>query len=189
MFAYNRAIKISTGTSRKSVSWQQQELSWEDFVGRLSRPVRTSETYAQYRDMPKARQDAIKDIGGFVGGELTGEARRNGNAGPRHLITLDADHIAPGGTAAILAAVDALGCAYVVYSTRKHEPAAPRLRIIFPMDQPCTADEYEPIARKVASFLGMQIFDPTTFEAIRLMYWPGCSVDSEYVFLYGDKPF
>lgn len=189
MFVYNRAIKISTGTSRKSVSWQQQKLTWEDFVGRLSRPVRTSETYAQYRDMPKARQDAIKDIGGFVGGELTGEARRNGNAGPRHLITLDADHIAPGGTAAILAAVDALGCAYVVYSTRKHEPAAPRLRIIFPMDQPCTADEYEPIARKVASFLGMQIFDPTTFEAVRLMYWPGCSMDSEYVFLYGDKPF
>ena len=42
-------------------------------------------------------------------------------------------------------------CAYAVYSTRKHEGAAPRLRIILPLDEPCTADEYEPIARKAAT--------------------------------------
>lgn len=31
--------------------------------------------------------------------------------------------------------------------------------------------------------------DPTTFEASRLMYWPACSRDSNYVFASGDKPF
>lgn len=189
MFTYDRVVRISTGSSRKSLSWQQQELLWSAFVRRLSEPVRTSESYQEYRGFPKARQDALKDIGGFVGGELLGEARRNQNAGPRHLVTLDADNIPPGGTAAVLSAVDALGCAYAVYSTRKHEPAAPRLRIIFPLDEACMAEEYEPIARKTASFLGMGMFDPTTFEPIRMMYWPGCSRDSEYVFLYGDKPF
>lgn len=189
MFTYDRALRISTGTSRKSMSWQQQEILWSDFVWRLSRPVRTRESYAEYRSLPKAEQDRLKDIGGYVGGELSGEARRNGNAGPRHLVTLDADSISPGGTQAVLAAVEALGCAYAVYSTRKHEPAAPRLRILLPLDEPCTAEEYEPIARKAAAFLGMGMFDPTTFEPVRLMYWPGCSRDSEYLFLYGDKPF
>ena len=189
MFQNDRKIKISIGTSRRCLQWSQQELLWSQFVQKLSSPVRTTESYAEYRGYTKSKQDAIKDIGGFVGGSLKDGKRRNGHAGERHLVTLDADTIQPGGTLAVINAVDALGCAYVIYSTRKHEGAAPRLRIIFPLDVPCTADEYEPIARKTASFLDMGIFDPTTFEAVRLMYWPSASADSEYVFIYGDKPF
>ncbi len=189
MFINDRTIRISIGTSRKSMSWQQQELWWSDFVRRVSMPVRTQESYAEYRNLSKSGQDRLKDIGGFVGGELLGETRRSQNAGPRHLVTLDADSIQAGGTQGVLTALESLGCAYVVYSTRKHEPVAPRLRIIFPLDEPCSVEEYEPIARKAASFLGMSLFDPTTFEPVRLMYWPGCSRDSEYVFFYGDKPF
>lgn len=189
MFVNDRQIKIAVGTSRKATSWHLQEMLWSQFVQRVSRPERTQESFAEYKGLSKAQQDNLKDVGGFVGGILKGEARRNGNAGDRYLITLDADSIVPGGTQGIINAVDALGCAYVIYSTRKHESAAPRLRIILPLDVPCTADEYEPIARKTAAFLGMQIFDPTTFEPVRLMYWPSCCIDGEFVFLYGDKPF
>ena len=138
------------------------------------------------KSLPRAEQDKIKDIGGFVGGVLKGQRRKNENAGERYLITLDADTIEPGGTQRVLNAVSALGCIYAVYSTRKHEGAAPRLRIILPLDEPCSPDEYEPIARKAAGFIGMQIFDPTTFEPVRLMYWPGYSRDSEYVFAHED---
>ena len=185
----DKRIKISTGSSRKATSWHQQELLWSEFVNKLSRPERTSETLAEYKAYTKARQDDLKDVGGYVGGILKGERRRNENAGERFLVTLDADNIIPGGTQAVINAVDGLGCAYAIYSTRKHEGGAPRLRIIVPLDRECSADEYEPIARKLAAFLGIQIFDPTTFEPVRLMYWPSCSMDSEYVFLYGDRPF
>lgn len=185
----DRLIKISTGTSKKAVAWTVQEMYWSEFIRRLSQPVRTQETFAQYKSLPKAEQEVLKDIGGFVGGALKGPRRKNENAGERHLVTLDADTIEPGGTQKVLNTVSSLGCAYAVYSTRKHEGAAPRLRIIVPLDEPCPAEEYEPIARKLASFIGMQIFDPTTFEPVRLMYWPGCSRDSEYVFTYEDKPF
>ena len=164
-------------------------LSWSDFLQRLSMPVRTQESFEQYKSLPKTEQDKLKDIGGFVGGTLKGQRRKNENAGERHLITLDADTIEPGGTQKVLDTVSALGCAYAIYSTRKHEGAAPRLRIIIPLDEPCSADEYEPIARRTASFIGMEIFDPTTFEPVRLMYWPSCSRDSQYIFLYEDKPF
>lgn len=185
----DRLIKISTGTSKKAVVWTVQEMYWSEFIRRLSQPVRTQEAFAQYKSLPKADQEVLKDIGGFVGGMLKGPRRKNENAGERHLITLDADTIEPGGTQKVLNIVSSLGCAYAIYSTRKHEGAAPRLRIIVPLDAPCLAEEYEPIARKLASLIGMQIFDPTTFEPVRLMYWPGCSRDSEYVFTYEDKPF
>lgn len=185
----NRRIKITTGTSRKSLTWIGQELYWSDFITKLSQPIRTEETLQDYKNLSKPEQDRLKDVGGFVGGVLTGQRRKNENGGERHLITLDADTIEPGGAQQVLNRVSGLGCAYTVYSTRKHEGAAPRLRIIVPLDEPCSAEEYEPIARRLASYIGMQIFDPTTFEAVRLMYWPSCSVDSEYLFCYEDKPF
>lgn len=186
---YDRKIKIAVGNSRKAVSWTVQEVSWSGLVAKLSQPVRTQESFAEYKALPKPVQDDLKDAGGFVGGTLSGPRRRKGAAGERHLVTLDADSILAGGTQGVLNAVSGLGCAYAVYSTRKHEGAAPRLRIVVPLDEPCTAEEYEPIARRLAAFIGMQIFDPTTFESVRLMYWPSCSRDSEFVFLYEDKPF
>ncbi|NBH82867.1 virulence-associated protein E [bacterium C-53] len=189
MMQNDRIIKITTGSSRKSLTWNGQEMYWSDFLQKLSQPLRTQESFEQYKALPKSEQDKLKDIGGYVGGVLKGPRRKNENAGDRYLITLDADTIEPGGTQKVLNTLAALGCAYAVYSTRKHEGAAPRLRVIIPLNEPCTADEYEPIARKAASFIGMQIFDPTTFEPVRLMYWPSCSKDSQYIFLYEDKPF
>lgn len=64
---------------------------------------------------------------------------------------------------------DGLGCAAAVYSTRKHSGYAPRLRVIIPIDRTGSADEYEPAARKLASLIGIEFCDPTTFEASRLM--------------------
>jgi putative DNA primase/helicase len=58
-----------------------------------------------------------------------------------------------------------------------------------PLNRTASADEYEPIARKLAQIIGIELCDPTTFEASRLMYWPSCSIDSKYVYAYGDKPF
>lgn len=39
----------------------------------------------------------------------------------------------------------------------------------------------------MAVCIGIEFADPTTFEATRLMYWPSCCKDSEYVFTFGDK--
>lgn len=186
---YDKLITISAAGSRFATQWASQEMLWSAFTERLKTPIRTPETLTEYKSYSKPKQDGIKDVGGFVGGSLRDGLRRNGHAGERHLVTLDADNIAPGETEGVLQAVRCLGCAYAVYSTRKHEGAAPRLRIILPLDAPCTAEEYEPIARKIASCIGIGIFDPTTFEPVRLMYWPSCSTDSVYVFEAGDRPF
>ena len=88
----------------------------------------------------------------------------------RDVITLDLDNIGPGETDDVLKTIEALGCGYCVYSTRKHQPSAPRLRVLLPLDRTCTADEYEPCARRMAEWIGLDMADPTTFEASRLMY-------------------
>ena len=43
--------------------------------------------------------------------------------------------------------------------------AIAKLRIIIPTDRTITVDEYEPIARKVAAMIGIEMADPTTFQA------------------------
>ena len=143
----------------------------------------------QYLAMSKAQQAELKDVGGFVGGTFLGNRRKPEYAEGRDLLTLDLDNIPAGQTDDILRRVDGLGCAAVVYSTRKHTGYAPRLRVIIPVDRTATADEYEPAARKLASLIGIEFCDPTTFEVNRLMYWPSCSADAQYICEVYDKPF
>jgi predicted P-loop ATPase len=162
---------------------------WSEFVERLKTPVRSIETLDQYLSYPKAKQDELKDVGGFVGGTFTGDRRKADQLEGRDLITLDMDTIPAGQTDDVLRRVSGLGCAAAVYSTRKHSGYAPRLRIVVPLDQTATADEYEPAARKMAALIGIEFCDPTTFEAVRLMYWPSCSSDSQYIYEVYDNPF
>ena len=185
----DRQITISAGASRRATIWKAQTLLLSELYDRLRVPARGTETLAEYLSMKKGQQDDLKDVGGFIGGSLNGPRRKANNVVGRDLVTLDLDAIPAGGTDDILRRVEGLGCGYCVYSTRKHQPAAPRLRILLPLDRTVTADEYEPIARRLAEIIGLEFADPTTFEASRLMYWPSCSADSQYVYYVGDKGF
>jgi putative DNA primase/helicase len=185
---FDKQITISAAGSRKATQWPAQTLYWSDLVERLRTAVRGTETLAEYLRLPKPQQDELKDVGGFVAGTLAGNRRKDSNVTGRDVITLDLDNIPAGGTADTLRRLEGLGCAYAVYSTRKHEEGKPRLRVLAPLSRTATADEYEPLARKLASIIGMSLADPTTFQASRLMYWPSCSSDSRYVFQFADKP-
>ncbi len=185
---YDRKINISAGTNRRSTLWSAQTLLVSELWDKLKTPARGTETLAEYMSLKKAQQDELKDIGGFMGGTLNGSRRKANNVVGRDIITLDLDNIPAGGTDDVLRRVEALGCGYCVYSTRKHQPAAPRLRVLFPLDRTVSAEEYEPVARKMGEYIGLEFADPTTFEVSRLMYWPSCCSDSQYVYLYADKP-
>ena len=185
---HDRQLNISVGTSRKDTSWKPQTISIGDLWDRLKSPARGVETLTQYLALKKAQQDDLKDVGGFVAGTLNGGHRKAGAVTGRDMVTLDFDTIPPYGTDGILHAIENMGCGFCVYSTRKHMPTAPRLRILIPLDRTVTADEYEPIARHIAAQIGIQMADPTTFQPSRLMYWPSCSADGEYIFKYKDAP-
>jgi putative DNA primase/helicase len=185
----DRKLTISAAGSRKATHWPAQTLYWSELVERLRTAVRGTETLTEYLKLPKSKQDELKDVGGFVAGTLAGNRRKANTVTGRDVITLDLDNIPANGTADALRRLEGLGCAYAVYSTRKHEEGKPRLRVLAPLNRTVTADEYEPLARKLAAIVGIELCDPTTFQATRLMYWPSCCSDSPYVFQYGDKPF
>ena len=184
----SRKLIISEANNRHSKQWVTTEITWSEFVDRLGKPKITAETLDEFLSYSKSKQDDIKDVGGFVGGKLKGNLRRSEAVESRSLITLDLDNLAYEDDTKIIKTLNGLGCAYVVYSTRKHQTTKPRIRVIFPLAEDVSADEYEPIARKVAEFIGLRYCDPTTFQAVRLMYWPSHSIDSDYVFTYADKP-
>lgn len=185
---HDRKITISVGTSRKAVNWQPQVLLLSELYEKLRVPARGVEPMSAYLALPKGKQDDLKDVGGFVGGTLNGPRRKAGAVAGRDILTLDLDNIPGGGTEDVIRRIEGLGCGYCIYSTRKHMPSAPRLRVILPMDRTATADEYEPCARRMAEYIGITLADPTTFEASRLMYWPSCCEDSEYIYTAQDKP-
>ena len=185
---YDRKITISAGNNRRAMSWLPQTMLISELWARLQTPARGTEPLAEYLNMKKVQQDDLKDVGGFMAGTLSGPRRKAGNVTGRDVITLDLDNIPSGGTDDVLRRVEALGCGYCIYSTRKHSPAAPRLRVLIPLDRTVSADEYEPLARKMAEYIGLELCDPTTFEVSRLMYWPSCCADSQYIYLWQDKP-
>ena len=169
---------IAVGRSRKDTRWHNTEYTWETFIEKLREPYRSHETTREYRAMSKADKAQVKDIGGFVGGALNGGRRKAENVRDRCLVTLDLDDA--GQDAWENAALWGWTCA--CYSTHSHTPEKPRLRMIFPLDRTVTVEEYEAIARKVAEYIGFEQLDVTSFEPSRLMYWPSCPSDGEYVF-------
>lgn len=185
---HDRPITISVGKSRKATQWEQKQISASDFYAMFSTPRRSSETLAEYLSMPKAQQDELKDVGGFVGGSLNGPRRKANNVTGRDVITLDFDNVPAEQTDTVIKKMEALRCSYCIYSTRKHKPSAPRLRVNVPTDRTVTPDEYVPLARLLAAQIGMEWADPTTFDVARLMYFPSCSADSEFVYRVVDNP-
>lgn len=190
MLINDRKITISAAGSRRATHWPTQQLFWSEFIDKLRTPARSAESLAEYLRMPKGQQDDLKDVGGYVAGEVIGGGRRKeASVIGRDVLTLDLDNIPQGQTQSTLLRLDGLGCAYAVYSTRKHEAIKPRLRVLVPLNRTVSVDEYEPLARKLASIIGIELCDPTTFQVHRLMYWPSTCSDSTYVYQYGDKSF
>ena len=180
---YDGKISISVGKHRKDTSWKNRDILWSDFVEKLTVTHRTPETVKEYSKESKTRQAEIKDIGGFVGGTISGGRRLKGKVTFRSILTLDLDYAEPGFWDKFALFYE---CAACIYSTHKHTPESPRIRLIIPLDREVFADEYEAIARKVAESLGIDEFDDTTYQPERLMYWPSTSKDGEYEFQVQD---
>ncbi|EYE88012.1 virulence-associated protein E [Fervidicella metallireducens AeB] len=179
-------LTIAVGRNRKELNWKNKEMLWSEMVAKLSRTIRTHETYEEYKKLSKSKQDEIKDVGGFVGGTLKGGRRKHDSVVWRQLVTLDADFV-KGDLWSSVETIFGYGC--VMYSTHKHHPDKPRLRLVIPLLRPVTADEYVPIARRIAADLGIDFFDDSTYEVHRLMYWPSTSSDGEFVFKLADEPW
>ncbi|MDD2402756.1 MAG: virulence-associated protein E, partial [Clostridia bacterium] len=109
MLMNDRQITISSAGSRKATVWAPQKIFISELFEKLRNPNRSTETLAEYLRLPKSKQDALKDVGGYIGGALAGNRRKAVNVTGRDIITLDLDNILPGGTQDVLCRVDSLG--------------------------------------------------------------------------------
>ena len=149
-------LKISTAPRRTSTKWLNSVIDWAELCERLAQTHRTPETLAQFLKMTHAEQSDVKDVGGFVAGHLAEGRRKKGSVLCRSALALDIDFGTPD---VWLTLAEELTCAACVYTTHKHTPEAPRLRIVVPLAREVSAEEYVPVARGFASRIGMDFFD------------------------------
>lgn len=172
---------LSVAGSSASLKWSTVIYTWEDFLERLNRDIRSTETMRDFDRLDRTARANLKDVGGYMAGELSGARRLKSAVLSRSMITLDVDY------------ADSLfpvefdtrfpGVAAVIYNTRSDREKSRRFRVVIPFaEEVQDAAQYEAAARKMAELLGIDLFDPTTFQAERMMYWQSLSSDQPKVF-------
>ena len=175
-----KEYQISVGRSRTETAWMNKTVTWATLAARLKNCKRTAESVSDYKAMSRPQKGKAKDTGGFVGGPIDGGRRKGDSIICRSLVTLDIDY---GQTDTPDIVADVLyDTAWCLYSTHSHTPETPRFRLVIPLSRDVTPDEYIPIARRIAEQIDIDIFDSSTYEPSRLMYWPSCPRDGEYVY-------
>lgn len=182
----DRILSVAEGVKASAKKWKNKEYTWAEFAERLSSPVVTPEKYRDFMASGRASQAKIKDQGGFFGGYLDNGSRKRESVRLRSLLCLDMDFSVRGADKRV---AEKYGVAFVMHSTHKSSPLNPRHRLIIPLLRDVTPDEYEPLARRVADSIGMELFDPTTFDVNRLMFFPSVSSDMEYEYVANDGPW
>lgn len=172
---------LSVAGSSASLKWTTVKYTWSDFLERLNRDIRSTETMRDFDRLDRTARANLKDVGGYMAGELSGARRLKSAVLSRSMITLDVDY------------ADSLfplefdtrfpGVAAVIYNTRSDREKSRRFRVVVPFaEEVQDAAQYEAAARKMAELLGIDLFDPTTFQAERMMYWQSLSSDQPKVF-------
>ena len=176
----DRELILSVCKRRYTEVYAHKKLRWSELAQELSQTKRTPETVSEYKAKSKADQDAIKDVGGFVTGDLKDGIRTNQTVLSRSAVCLDLDFAPLDVWDRFISLFD---WAALIYSTHKHTPQVPKFRIIIPLSRDVSPEEYEAIARKITDdYLSMEWADDTTFQPARMMFWPSTSIDGEYFY-------
>lgn len=170
-------LSLTTFASRKNAKGMREDLSWDEFVRRLRDPIRTDETLDEYARLSNEERTDVKDVGGYVGGVFEGNQRAKDKLQFRSILVIDADHANGSDVEDFEVLYDTVFLCHSTHSSTKREP---RLRWVFPLSRPVTAEEYRQLTNIVAEWVGEESIDETTDQPERLMFWPSVAKDAEY---------
>lgn len=176
-------FSICIGKSKHEKNWKNIEITWEEFTNKLIKTVRTYETLEEYLLFSKEKQGEIKDVGGFISGHSINGRRLKDSILSKSMITLDIDNADEGFWDLCNLSFDFKMC---LYTTHSHTVKNNRFRLIIPLSRELLKDEYEAVCRKIAYGINIDLFDPTSYQMNRLMYWPSTSKNGEYYFKQSD---
>jgi len=163
------------------------ELTWQEIVEKFKSPVVTEETLEEYQAMTNEQKTDVKDVGGYVAGEMNANRRSKTALVNRSIITIDVDD-APSEDWMF-----SYSCLFIpkhiVHSTHTSTKEHPRFRILIPLTRPVNPDEYRYLAQRLADDIGLEAVDGSTDQPERLMFWPSVPFDGEYIFYENGNEF
>ncbi|WP_285244004.1 AAA family ATPase [Pseudarthrobacter sp. fls2-241-R2A-127] len=134
--------------------WKAGTIGWGEYVDRLGNPVVTDEKTG---------------VGLYVlGAVFKGNRRRRSDLVSRSAVTLDADTADLG----LSDRVKALPWLAAYHTTFSHTSDSPRYRIVVPLSESVSPEEYIVLADALMDRLGRECFDRGSRDPERCMYWP-----------------
>ena len=83
---------LSVAGGSASLKWTTVKYTWSDFLERLNRDIRSTETMRDFDRLDRTARANLKDVGGYMAGELSGARRLKSAVLSRSMITLDVDY-------------------------------------------------------------------------------------------------
>lgn len=172
-------FSIDRGKSMRLV--ENVVMTWGELLEKLSKPFADKLTLAQFKDLPKDKQNTRKASNGyFIGGQMKKGIRDKQNEQERQLLTFDIDQGTPEILKALREGTTGLGkCEYYVHSTRSHGDGNIKLRVIVPLAKLLPKDMYQAASRVGAWNIDchMVSVDQVSFVPGQVMYWPAHCAD------------
>jgi putative DNA primase/helicase len=151
-----RPLTVSFGTVNPATITKVSRLDWPTFAAWLTK---------EPPELP------IKEgAGWYIPAEFDPAYRDSQNFVARHAITFDFDRVTMDTWGDVLVAWE--NTAFAIYTTYSHAPEAPRFRVVMPLSRPAGYDEFQAVARKVATDVGIELVARESFVPTQMMYAP-----------------
>jgi putative DNA primase/helicase len=149
-------LVVSYGAGNPAVITEVRRLSWDVFAVWLT-------------NLPKEATDKAAH-GWYIPAEFNPVYRDSENFVARHAITFDFDHVDTTTWDEALNVWSDL--AFAIYTTFSHRSDRPRFRVVMPLSRPAGYDEFQAVARQVATDIGIQRVARESFVPSQMMYSP-----------------
>lgn len=114
----------------------------------------------------------------YIAGELEGHYRNHTNVINRSMLTLDLDGVLESGFKALCASLS--GFYYLWHTTYSHSAEKPSYRVLVPLAEPVTPEQYTEVVQRIISANPDASIDPSCAKPEQVMFTPA----SENVFTY-----
>jgi hypothetical protein len=158
-------LTVSFGAGNPAVITRVSKLDWPTFAKWLTaEPPEVESKDARGWYCPTEFNPAYRDSENFVA---------------RYAITYDFDHVTVDTWGDVLAAWE--NTAFAIYTTFSHTPDHPRFRVVMPLSRPAGYDEFQAVARRVATDVGIDLFAGESFVPTQMMFAPARKLGGQFI--------
>lgn len=147
---------VSFGTVDPAIITAVRDLEWSAFAQWL------------VKEPPEVSDKA--DRGWYIPAQFEPAYRNSENLVARYAITFDFDKVTLDTWGDV---INAWGnVAFAMYTTFSHAPEAPRFRVVMPLSRPAGYDEFQAVARRIATDVGIELIARESFVPAQMMFAP-----------------